>query len=118
MARDEIHQIAAAQARLALGKRVRLSEFGALETTVEFDLFLDLLGEALALKIAPGEIVVAQSTDGSLRIRLEPVEPAAEAVIATPHGLLRGQDHYVTISNAFDEPPDSVVPELAMDAAT
>ncbi len=103
LAFDEARQIAAAQRRLASGRRMRLSEFDPRETNAEFDLFLDLLGEALALKMHRAATVVAHSTDGSLRIELTPIEPLVEVVIDTPDGLLRGDDHYVTISDAFDE---------------
>jgi uncharacterized protein (TIGR02677 family) len=106
LARDEAHQIASAQLRLAKGKRMRLSEMEALETPAEFDLFLDLLGEALASKVRPDETVVAHSSDGSLRIELEPVTGGGEAVMMTPDGLLRGEDHYITISSAFEQMND------------
>jgi len=104
LAHHEALQIAAAQRRLATGTRVRLSEFGALETTAELDLFLDLLGEALASKIRAADSVIAHSADGSLRIKLEPVGDGGEAEIATTDGILRGEDHYVTIINVFDQP--------------
>src|SRR5207247_6595330 len=65
LAREEAQQLAAAQGRLATGMRVRLSDFGSLETTAELDLFLDLLGEALASKIRATDTVIAHSTDGS-----------------------------------------------------
>ena len=81
-----------------------MSEFGPLEAA-EFDVLLDLLGEALSLKVAPGESVVAFSSDGTLRIRLEPVNPPAPAVVHTADGAFRGDDHLVTITPAFDEVP-------------
>jgi uncharacterized protein (TIGR02677 family) len=103
LARDEAEQIAAAQRRLAIGKRVRLSEFGALASEAELDLFLDLLGEALAEKVDSGSKVVAHSTDGSLRIELEPIGDGTEAIIPTSEGVFSGDDHYVSITGAFDE---------------
>jgi uncharacterized protein (TIGR02677 family) len=103
LARDEAEQIAEAQQRLAGGVRIRLSEMGALESAAEFDLFLDLLGQALSQKIHPAETVSTHSSDGALRIELEPIGDGVEAVIATPDGLLRGEDCYVTISSAFAE---------------
>jgi uncharacterized protein (TIGR02677 family) len=109
MARDEAQMIATAQGRLATGARIRLSELHALETSAELDLFLDLLGEALATKIDPKHIVVAQSIDGVLRIELEPIGDSVEAVISTPDGLLRGEDHYVTITNVFDLGSDGIL---------
>ncbi len=104
LAHDEALQVATAQRRLAQGIRTRLSDFGALETTAELDLFLDLLGESLASKIHPTDIIVAHSTDGSLRIELEPIADDSEATITTADGILRGQDYYVRITNAFTEP--------------
>jgi uncharacterized protein (TIGR02677 family) len=103
LARDEAQQIAAAQRRLAVGKHLRLSELGTLATEAELELFLDLLGEALAEKTDPGSKVTAHSTDGSLRIELEPTGDGAEAVIATSEGTFSGDDHYVTITSALDD---------------
>ena len=103
LASDEAHQIAAAQRRLANGRRMRLSEFQGLETVAEFDLFLDLLGEALAAKVRPDETVIAHSSDGSLRIELEPAGDGTEAVVLTLDGLLRGEDHYLTISSVYGD---------------
>jgi uncharacterized protein (TIGR02677 family) len=103
LSRDESHQLAAAQRRLANGRRMRLSELGGLATAAELDLFLDLLGEALAGKVRPDETVVAHSSDGALRIELEPAGDGTEAVVPAPDGSLRGEDHYLTISGAFGE---------------
>lgn len=105
LARDEAQEIAAAQRRLANGTRLRLSELDAMETSAEFDLFLDLLGEALAAKINASETVLAQSSDGTLRIKLEPVGDGTQAVISTSDGELCGDDHFVTVSSVFDEEP-------------
>jgi uncharacterized protein (TIGR02677 family) len=54
LARDESQQLAVAQRRLANGRRVRLSELDGLATAAELELFLDLLGEALAVKMRSG----------------------------------------------------------------
>jgi uncharacterized protein (TIGR02677 family) len=102
LAQEEAQQIAAAQQRLATGRRLRLSDFGFLETTAELELFLDLLGESLASKLRATDTVVTHSTDGSLRIELEPTGDGAEARISTLDGMLCGEDHYVTITNVFD----------------
>jgi uncharacterized protein (TIGR02677 family) len=102
LARDEARQMVAAQQRLASIKGRRLSELHTL-SGAELEVFLDLLGEALSLKMAPGETVEAHSSDGSLRIQLAPVMPKVEAVIDTEEGQFRGEDHYVTIRNAFEE---------------
>ena len=103
LAQEEAQQIAAAQERLATGQRLRLSDFGVLKTTAELELFLDLLGESLALKLRATDPVVAHSTDGSLRIELEPTGDGVEAEIPTSDGVLCGEDHYVTITSVFDD---------------
>ena len=51
LAADEAAQIEKAQNRLADHGRMRLSEIGKLDRA-QFDLFLDLLGEALAMKFS------------------------------------------------------------------
>jgi uncharacterized protein (TIGR02677 family) len=99
-ARAEAGQILAAEERLAGKGRLRLSELGRLDS-LEFQLFLDLLGEALSRKIRPDEAVEATSSDGSLRIALEPTADGAEAVIDTTDGEFRGRDHCITIRCAF-----------------
>jgi uncharacterized protein (TIGR02677 family) len=113
LAQEEAQQITAAQERLATGRRLRLSDFGLLETTAELELFLDLLGESLASKFQATDTVVAHSTDGSLRIELEPTGDGVEAQIPTSDGLLCGEDHYVTITSVFsgskNEPKNAVV---------
>lgn len=118
LARDEAQQMAAAQRRLATGTRLRLSEIGALKTAAEFELFLDLLSEALAAKTHPDETVVAHSSDGALRIELEPVGDGTEAIIATSDGILCGDDHYVTISSVFGEQTENPLePPVAVASA-
>jgi uncharacterized protein (TIGR02677 family) len=103
LSRDESQQLAEAQRRLANGRRMRLSEMGELGTAAELELFLDLLGEALAGKVRPDETVIAHSSDGALRIQLEPAGDGREAVVPSPDGSLRGEDYYLTISEAFSE---------------
>jgi uncharacterized protein (TIGR02677 family) len=100
LARDEALQIAAAQKQLATGQRMRLSTIGKLNPTA-FDLFLHLLGEALAAKLESRERVIANSSDGALRIELSVTEDDREAVIVTSDGIFCGQDHYVTITDVF-----------------
>jgi uncharacterized protein (TIGR02677 family) len=108
LAKDESLQIAAAQRQLATGRRMRLAAIGTLNPTA-FDLFLDLLGEALATKLKPQESVVAHSSDGALRIELAPTEDDAQAVIVTTAGLFCGQDHFVTITDVFASVPEAVL---------
>ena len=100
LTRDEALQVAAAQQRLATGREMRLAAIGTLDSTA-FDLFLDLLGEALAGKLHAGDSVVAYSSDGALRIELSPTGDESNAVITTSFGVFAGEDHYVTITDVF-----------------
>lgn len=95
-AATEATQIAAARRRLASGTRIRLSDLGALET-IEFGLFLDLLGEALSCTVRGDERAQIISSDGSFHITLEPTGDGSMATIVTSAGRLSGADHYITI---------------------
>jgi uncharacterized protein (TIGR02677 family) len=101
MARDEALQIQEAQRRLATDRRMRLSELGVLESAAEFDLLLDLLAEALTGKTNRRETVEANSSDGALRIVLEPAGDGQEVTLTTRDGLFHGEDHFITIRHAF-----------------
>ena len=115
-ARMEAEQIVAAQRRLANARRMRLSEIGSLNP-MELQLFLDLLGEALARKIHPEEIVEASSSDGSLSVVLEPTGDEASAVIETSWGKFSGLDHFITVRDAFAlAQADNVRPLATADA--
>lgn len=92
---QEAVQLQRARARLATGRRVRLSELGHLEPD-EFGLFLDLLGEALAAA-QPGEPVETLSSDGTLLVRLEPTGCQTRATIRTRAGELTGPDYFLTL---------------------
>jgi uncharacterized protein (TIGR02677 family) len=96
----EAAQLAAAQRRLATGRRTRLSELGILNPA-EFDLLLDLLGEALSSRVGPHDGVEIVSSDGGLRIVLEPTGDGVAATIATSLGRLTGADHWITIEDVF-----------------
>lgn len=87
---EEAHQVEEARRRLATGRRTRLSELGFLEAD-EFQLFLDLLGEALA---AHGSTV---SADGTLEILLEPTGCRTLATVRTSTGAITGPDHFLTV---------------------
>ncbi|MBW3577070.1 MAG: TIGR02677 family protein [Actinobacteria bacterium] len=106
-AEREAAQAAAARRRLATGGRTRLSVLGDLDRAA-FDLFLDLLGEALATKVDPHETVEATTADGSMHITLTPTGDGATATIRTADGDLHGEDHHVTIVDlvAGDTAPD------------
>jgi len=97
---EEARQIAAARARLANGERLQLSAIGDLDFQA-FELFLDLLGEALVLQRVPGEPVEAQSSDGTLTITLEPIRNAGFVSLRTKHGIFHGADHFITIRRTF-----------------
>lgn len=95
MASAEAEQIAAARQRLATGGRLRLSEIGTLDAD-EFQLFLDLLGEALAVQIGSDTVEVT-SSDGSLHVTLTPTDDGTTAMIQTSSGQLSGPDHHFTV---------------------
>jgi uncharacterized protein (TIGR02677 family) len=97
---QETAQLEEARRRLASNRPMRLSALGALGR-VEFDLLLDLLGEVLGGRVRPLDVLEATSSDGTLRIRLEPPPDGAEARIETTAGWLRAPDFVVTIADAF-----------------
>ena len=99
----EAAQLADARRRLATHQRTRLSELDRLDRT-SFDVFLDLLGQALAAKVESEETGHATSSDGSLSITLEPTLDGRVAAIETSDGTIHGADHFVTISETFGGP--------------
>jgi hypothetical protein len=62
-----------------------------------FRLFLSLLGDALAAQTGPDEPVERLTSDGSLFIRLVPLEEGSHAEIETEHGRFSGRDHRILI---------------------
>jgi uncharacterized protein (TIGR02677 family) len=100
---EETAQIEEARRRLANGRPLRLSALGNLGRA-EFDLLLDLLGEALARRVRPTETIEATSSDGSLVIALAAPLDAAVASVETATGWLRAPDFLVTIRDAFEAP--------------
>ncbi|MGH7819479.1 MAG: TIGR02677 family protein, partial [Candidatus Binatia bacterium] len=97
LAEEEATQVERARSVLARGRPLRLAELGSLDAAA-FDLFLDLLGEALARKPTPDASAETTSADGALHIRLEPVPGGAIATLVTEHGEFSGPDHVITIS--------------------
>jgi uncharacterized protein (TIGR02677 family) len=95
-AAEEAAQTEAARRRLATGRQVRLSELGALDRHA-FRLFLTLLGEALAAQTHADRSVERLTGDGTLVIRLEPLEAGSHAVIQTELGSFAGRDHLILI---------------------
>jgi uncharacterized protein (TIGR02677 family) len=96
---EESRQVEAARRRLAHGRPIQLSALGELGAH-EFQLFLMLLGEALADQADPGKAVERRTGDGLLHIRLEPLAADTWASIRTPAGTFSGRDHLLTISLA------------------
>jgi len=96
LAKQEAEQVERARRRLATGREMRLSELGELSQS-EFQLFLDLLGKALAEQKTPNAEVVTTSGDGSLQIAMKPTEDNTFATIVTSDGDFRGRDHHVCI---------------------
>jgi uncharacterized protein (TIGR02677 family) len=99
LTREEAAQIAGARERLARDRPLRLAERGCLDRAA-FELFLDLLGEALSRKEHATETVEAFSSDGQLRVVLEPIPGAPSTTLVTARGTFSGPDHFVTISHA------------------
>lgn len=93
---QEARELLRWQQMLATGQRTRLSQLGELSEGA-FQLFLDLLGDALAAKTGSDHAVSVTSSDGALRIDLEPTNDGAVAVICTSSGTLIGEDHYLTV---------------------
>lgn len=93
---EESAQTEAARQRLATGRQTRLSELGTLDRHA-FRLFLSLLGDALAAQRHPDQAVERSTGDGSLTIRLEPLEAHSRAEIDTELGRFRGRDHRLLI---------------------
>jgi hypothetical protein len=94
--RQERLQLMAAQSRFATGQRLRLSELDHVESD-EFDLFLEIIGEAVAASVLEGETSEVLSSDGSLRVRLEATDDGRMAVIRTPEGVLTGPDFWISV---------------------
>ena len=97
-AAEEARQLVAARRRLATGTRARLSDLGTLDSA-EFALFLDLLGDALSVRVGASEAVEVDSSDGTLHVRLEPTADGRTATVETSAGRFSGPDHYVTIED-------------------
>jgi len=93
---EEATQTEAARAYLATNRETRLSELGRLDAPA-FRMFLALLGEALAAQTNPDEPVERQTADGTLAVRLVPLETASHAELETELGRFCGQDHRILI---------------------
>ena len=100
---EERAQIDAARATLAHGRPARLSELTTLDPHA-FRLFLALLGEALVAQRHPDQAIECHSSDGLLRIRLEPLAADSHAAIQTALGVFSGRDHLLTVTPAGGMP--------------
>jgi len=93
---EEAAQTETARRRLATNREMRLSELGRLDKST-FRLFLTLLGEALAAQTNPDAPVERLTGDGTLVVRLIPLDPHLLAEITTDLGTFRGRDHRILI---------------------
>jgi uncharacterized protein (TIGR02677 family) len=103
---EETLRLLIAQNRFGRGRRIRLSELEQLET-VEFDMLLDLLGEAVSARVFPNEAVEALSPDGSLNVRLEPTDDGRNFTILTNDGVFSGPDQWIQIDPISTETVES-----------
>ncbi len=99
---EEAIRILSAQNRFATGARMRLSELARLETD-EFDLLLDLLGETVSTRVLSADTAEILSSDGSLRVKLEPAGDDQTAAIHTPEGIFSGPDHWISVERNSTE---------------
>ncbi|WP_228717737.1 TIGR02677 family protein [Allosaccharopolyspora coralli] len=98
LAAKEAAETAAARAALVTSHPTRLSDIATLEPGA-FQLFLGLLGDALAARTPGADTVRTSTSDGSMAIRLRVLDGPGEAEIHTPHGVLRGPDFLVEITD-------------------
>jgi uncharacterized protein (TIGR02677 family) len=98
---EESRQVQAARERLATGEPVRLSQIGFLDRH-EFQLFLQLLAEALASQSHPDKAVERVTLDGLLSVRLEPLPGTEFFSLESEFGWFHGRDHVITIKQVND----------------
>ncbi|MBF9132617.1 TIGR02677 family protein [Plantactinospora sp. S1510] len=94
----EAAEAARARAALATDGPTTLSHLGELDS-VEFQLFLQLLGDALAVRRPDADEVVTATSDGTLLVRLVRIAHAPPVRIVTRDGVLTGPDHLVEITD-------------------
>jgi uncharacterized protein (TIGR02677 family) len=114
-ARCEVEQTEAARCRILTNGPRPLSAFGELDPEA-FQLFLGLLGDALAAMGPQGTTSQVQTSDGELTVTLTRIQGTGTAVITTPGGELSGPDHLVDIVSAVDAPETGSAPELPAEA--
>lgn len=101
MAEAEAQLLHQARSHIALGRRLKLSEFGQLAELNDqaFDLLLDVLGEAVASRVRPDDVVDVVTNDGQMRIVLERIRDGSRAEVRASKGRLLGDDHYILIED-------------------
>jgi uncharacterized protein (TIGR02677 family) len=97
---EDVQQLLVAQHPFGNGNRVRLSELERLGSG-EFDLFLDLLGEAVSARVSAEDPVEILSGDGCLKVRLEPTGDDRQARISTGDGMFSGPDQWISIEKTI-----------------
>jgi uncharacterized protein (TIGR02677 family) len=93
---EEAQRLLNAQRPFGDGNRIRLSELEHLATD-EFELFLDLLGEAVSTRVSTADTVEILSGDGCLKVRLEPTGDDRVAIISTGDGVFSGPDQWISV---------------------
>jgi uncharacterized protein (TIGR02677 family) len=113
LAAEEAEQINLARRALATGQLTRLSQLGELNDS-EFQLLLDLIGDALAAKTNANSSVSTLSSDGTLYIDLTPTLDGVIAEIRTSSGVMFGDDHHLLIRSETEDPtPDEPAEAIA-----
>ncbi len=106
---EDAQRLLNAQHPFGNGNRIRLSELEHLETG-EFELFLDLLGEAVSARVSAADTVEILSGDGCLKVRLEPTGDDRHARISTDDGMFSGPDQWISIEQIMTQDlPEGVV---------
>jgi uncharacterized protein (TIGR02677 family) len=106
---EDTQRVLNAQHPFGIGNRIRLSELEHLATD-EFELFLDLLGDAISAGASSADSVEILSGDGGLRVRLEPTGDDRLARIRTGDGEFSGPDQWIRIEQtATQDLPEVVV---------
>jgi uncharacterized protein (TIGR02677 family) len=93
---EDAQRLLNAQHPFGNGTRIRLSELPHLAAD-EFELFLDLLGDAVATRMSGTDSVEILSGDGCLKVRLEPTGDDRQAQLKTAHGIFSGPDQWIRI---------------------
>jgi uncharacterized protein (TIGR02677 family) len=102
---EEALRILRAQNRFVGATRMRLSELGLLDSD-EFDLLLEFLGETVTAAILSDDVREILSSDGSLRVKLQPTGDGQTAAIETSDGTFTGPDHWIVVERNLPEPEE------------